>query len=63
MDASIWRVWFFTLSQFTPLGLSDAPAPENIACTCANMLCIMAGSKPMPMFFRSSGSMLMPKGF
>ena len=62
MDASTWRVWFFTLSQFTPLGLSDAPAPENIACTCANMLCIMAGSKLMPMFFRSSGSMLMPKG-
>ena len=32
------------------------------ACTCANMLCIVAGRKLMPMFFRSSGSMLMPRG-
>lgn len=37
--------------------------PANMARTCENMPRQHMGSKLMPMFLRSSGSMLMPKGF
>ena len=41
-------VWFFTLSQFTPLGLSDAPAPETWPAPAQTCSGIIWGRNPCP---------------